>query len=401
MNNSTQKINVLWIDDEHLTESSQLFVELANSEGIILNGYDSFEGGFEALEKDPSNFDAVLLDAMFFEARGQQKGSADLKGLGKAVARLNQLSSNYDLPFFILSGQTKLEKNDVFEETYGRHFRKGDDNDINLLFEAIRDAVDAKEDRRIQYLFPRVYEICSDQFLKRDSWQHLAPILKSITRQDPSFDHSLYFNQLRIILEHLFRLCHRRGLLPDACIDKGKVILQGSSMTLSGKAVPKLGIQERAAVFPEIVSVAVRRILEYCNEASHSDANGAGKQLEEFRRTVRSPYLLYSLTFDLMDVLLWLKDFLDHKADEWIKENPLPLMIPRNNPATDGWKSGKVTVIMPAGSGFFRPDDRSKDAYISKELVNKFRLVPEMRIIARVAPRHGESNDTVIELKMS
>ena len=62
------------------------------------------------LENNINSYDGVLLDALFFEKRDQIEGSEDLKGLRNAVDKLNQLKHIKTLPFFILSGQTKFEK---------------------------------------------------------------------------------------------------------------------------------------------------------------------------------------------------------------------------------------------------------------------------------------------------
>ena len=155
-----KKYNILWIDDQY--EDLFQFIIDAENENIFLNGFTSFEEGFEHLEGNIHAYDGVLLDALFFEKRDQIEGSEDLKGLRKTIDKLNELKHIKTLPFFILSGQTRFEKDNTFEELYGKHFRKNNPNDISLLFNSIKEKADELEDTQLKHKYQRVFDVCTE-----------------------------------------------------------------------------------------------------------------------------------------------------------------------------------------------------------------------------------------------
>ena len=71
MNN---EYKILWVDDQHQDKDMIQFIIDAESEGLLLDGYTSFEEAFEVMEKQIPIFDAILLDGMFFERKDQVAG---------------------------------------------------------------------------------------------------------------------------------------------------------------------------------------------------------------------------------------------------------------------------------------------------------------------------------------
>ncbi len=61
----SNKYNVLWIDDQY--ESLPAIHKTATDFDIKLWPYKSMNGGGVDLEANPTKYDAVLLDAKFFE----------------------------------------------------------------------------------------------------------------------------------------------------------------------------------------------------------------------------------------------------------------------------------------------------------------------------------------------
>jgi response regulator RpfG family c-di-GMP phosphodiesterase len=60
-----KKYNILWIDDEH--EKLVGFKLQARQKGIILTAFKSKDAGIAELQVNYSSYDAILLDAKFFE----------------------------------------------------------------------------------------------------------------------------------------------------------------------------------------------------------------------------------------------------------------------------------------------------------------------------------------------
>lgn len=371
------KYLVLWIEDD--LHSMDRFRQDAKLEGITLEGYESAEAGKEVLSREISRFDAVLLDARFFLEKGQVAGTEDLKGLMEMEKHIISLQATKILPRFILTGHADFENDGTFKELFPKHYRKYSQSDCIRLFKDIKAEVDSTEERKIQVQFPRVFELCNESYLRRDAMQPLLDILKGVVGLDQNLNYKLYFNPLRKILELMFRLCHRRNLLPDICFDPhGGVNLDACSKILAGQDVEYLSFQARTPIFTKVVSTSVRRILNPVQGLSHTSSNEAKVNLDQHLATVQSPYLLYSLTFELLDVLLWLRDFLDHKAETWLRENPREKE--EKLEFDDGWIHGFVFNVHERGFGFFQPDVTGERIFIPPNVVTDNELRPRMKI---------------------
>ncbi|MBK6953806.1 MAG: hypothetical protein IPH24_17675 [Crocinitomicaceae bacterium] len=112
---------VLWIDDDF--EKLDLFSGLAKSNDIHLEGFKSYEEGFANFESKLFEYDAILLDALFYKTKTQVSGSEDSKGLAAAKEKIAEFRRQRNIPYFILSGQTQLEKDSTFSDTYGNFIR--------------------------------------------------------------------------------------------------------------------------------------------------------------------------------------------------------------------------------------------------------------------------------------
>jgi hypothetical protein len=308
---------ILWIDDQF--EELQDFSIQAENSGINLIGYSSYEEGFEQLEKNLSFFDGVLLDGLFFEKKGQVPGEEDEAGLGKALARLNQLKYRKDLPWFMLSGKDSFtkESNSLLKADRKECFDKTNGDDIDKLFLAIKKEADALDDTQVKHRYQRIFSVCTDKYIGEGAADPLLTILKSFSKPEAEIQDEVYFNPLRVVLEKMFRAANKYGLLHDRCIKGGDVVLKNSFKFLSQQEVK---VAENVMVFciekhfPVLIERAVKNILEVTNVASHSESSDKEKshlELTAYRQTVRSPYLLYSLTFQLMDILLWFKRYVD------------------------------------------------------------------------------------------
>lgn len=314
---TNKRYNILWIDDQF--EELIDFNIQAENNGIDLDGYTSFEEGFNVLEKDLTKYDGVLLDAMFFETKDQVQGTEDESGLGMAIAKLNELKSQKLLPWFVLSGKESFTRtnNSLLKANKKRCFDKTNGNDLEALLELIKCEADEIEDTKIRHRYQQVFSVCTEEYIGERAAVHLLDILKSVDYTANKINDSLYFNPLRVILEEFFRAANRLGLLHDKCIVGGNVILKNSSRFLSQQKVKVCDVTLiycSKKHFPALIERAVQYILDVTNVASHSespDKEQSKLDLNDYRQTVSSPYLLYSLTFQLLDVLIWFKSYAD------------------------------------------------------------------------------------------
>jgi len=304
---------VLWIDDEYKKQES--IISDAELSGINITPFESHEEGIQYLNVNLDKIDAVILDAKVKDTKDDE--TPNLEGLRKSRDYLNALPAKVRPSYFIFTGQPDYMQDNVFKESYGEYYIKGTDNE--KLFDDIKSAIKDRENTIIRSTYPKIFKLFKDDFINSEYEKHLIKILKSINNGVTRFDDELYFNQLRQMVEVAMRRSNEAGILHDRCInEKGEVILTLSSLFLSGYEVNDLNIKCNQAHFPKIISNHVREILEVTNIGSHAEKDGKEESetnLNEYRRKLNTPYLLYSLTFKLMDVLLWFS--------EYIKENDI------------------------------------------------------------------------------
>ena len=164
----------------------------------------------------------------------------------------------------------------------------------------------------------------SDPYLGKGTQARLLEILKSLKNPKDSFNDELYFIKLRMILESLFRSAKEYGLLHENCVSKeGNVNLTDSSLFLAGEPTRHLGVGCKKKHFPRIIADIVKSILFITGAAAHTVDPQVEKNidLKDYRYRINTPYLLYSLTFQLMDVLLWYKSYVEENPDKEINKS--------------------------------------------------------------------------------
>lgn len=301
-------IQVLWVDDEYKED----FVSFAEQEGIDIHHLKSAQEGKEELERNHQSYHAVILDAKGILNKDDQKTGLD--GLRTIRDYLKELNANNYLPHFIFTGQPDYQTNALFRESFGEFFTKG--RDEQLILDKIKDAVLKKDEYVIQKVHRRVFEGVKN-LLDDELHAYLTDLLISLNKQFNNIDDKLHFTQLRIILEHLFRAANKSGLLHDKCIVGGKVNLTESSFFLAGEDTKYAGVKNNIPHFPRLIANAVKDILFITGAASHSPDPEIGKNinLQEYRSQIGTPYLLYSLTFRMLDVIVWFDDYIKMNSD--------------------------------------------------------------------------------------
>jgi hypothetical protein len=310
------RYKILWFDDQF--NILEKFREEAFLEGLQLEGVSNAQAGIEILRKEIENYDAVLLDGLFFKS-GETNVATDL-ALAEVAKVLTTLEYRKKLPWFILSGAVSFTHGEnkyaaVYKEN--KVYNKAITGDRNQLWQDIKLAVSESPDAQVRKNHAKAFEALPFVEISPSSEKDLLDILKSISNPGVQLQDSLYFTQLRIILEQLFRKANKLGLLHEKCLENGKVNLAESSLFLSGEQTKHLGVKCKKAHFPKIISDAVRNILFVTGAASHTVEADQSKNinLQEFRITNGTPYLLYSLTFQLLDVLIWFKNYASANSD--------------------------------------------------------------------------------------
>ena len=86
---------VLWFDDEH--ETFELDKEKAILQDVQLIGYTNSDEGGDELRQNFKDYDAVLLDGLFFNEKNQKGSDLNQTAFGKIAKIITELKANGNL----------------------------------------------------------------------------------------------------------------------------------------------------------------------------------------------------------------------------------------------------------------------------------------------------------------
>ena len=305
-----KKYNILWIDDEH--EKLSGFKLQARQNDIILTAFKSKDAGIAELQVNYSSYDAILLDAKFFENEEDVAGSEDLKALNLVKDALLQLPKKFE--FFVLTGQVELFEDKTFNSFFPKYYSKGVDADINRLFADLKNAAEKQLDTQVRHKYQRVFEVYTDKYIGTSTKSTLLSLLKIVDGYEINLNTEDKLNAVRKVVEQLFKAFNRIGVIPDEV--KG---INPQSKFLAGKS---LDYRLSEDILDPITANLLKTILDITQDASHS-----GK-VDEYIKKQGTSYLFNSVVFQLLDVLIWFKNYADIHPD--IDKNKLlatPLQI--------------------------------------------------------------------------
>ncbi len=333
--------NVLWIDDEW--DKMPIFKKNCESlYNICLEPYRTRKDGINALEKDITHWDAVLLDAKMWDE--SENENASLTGLSKAINRLAQLDFQKALPRFIFTGQPGLLSDETFKESFGKFYVKNEDNE--RLIEDMLKAIAESDSRQIKVFYQETFSALESLKIN-DS---VAPILTDILEplhfpaKHPEFKPALHYNQLRQAIEYLFRACNKVGLVPDQCLSGGIVNLSQSSMYLAGKDAVVVNVRygnQGDRIAPVYIESLIRSILTFGNTNSHTVELSEEDQIKinDILREKKSRFIVFGLAMQLCEIIIWLADYISKNGDK--EKN---LLMCRELPKDETGYEGKEVV---------------------------------------------------------
>lgn len=367
--------NILWIDDEHETLSSTK--GRAKRNGINLIPFKSLNGGMSELERNYPVYDGVLLDAMIFEYEDDVKGSEDTYNVHRAKEQLLQLRKKFEI--FVLTGQAEAYEDKTFKKAFTKVYKKGSDEEIDRLFTDIKYSAARQEDTQFRHAYKSVFDVCTEHYIGEYAGQDLLNLLK--VNDETNIDN--HFNAIRKIVEDLFTAFCKFRLLPIEFITP-VVALNASSRFLAGKGADgslftEKGYQhlEETHLPPQITNY-LRSILTITQAGSHRS------NIDHHVKTVKTTYLFKSVLFQLLDVLVWFKIYVDSnpKTENWLR-------IEGNTEAdpigTAELIPGKVINInAQKGFAFFKPDTEGDNVFIPPHLVSSHLLHEDLPVQVEV-----------------
>lgn len=303
-----KKYNILWIDDEH--EKLGGFKLQARQNGIILKAFKSKDAGIAELQVNYSSYDVILLDAKFFENEEDVAGSEDLKALNLVKDALLQLPKKFE--FFVLTGQAELFADKTFNTFFPKYYSKGVDADISRLFADLKNAADKQTDTQIRHKYQRVFEVCTDKYIGTSSANMLLSLLKIVEGYEDSSNTENHLTTVRKVVEELFKAFKQIGVIPNEVTETND-----RSKFLSGQH-PKYTFNDE--ILDKTTSLLLKTILQITNDGSHTRDN-LSLNVDKYIKQQGTPFLFNSAVFQLLDVLIWFKNYADAHPD--IEKNKL------------------------------------------------------------------------------
>lgn len=381
--------NVLWIDDEH--EALSGTKARAKRNGINLVPFKSLNGGMDELERNYPYYDGVLLDAKFFEDEDDKKGTEDTYNIHRAKERLLQLRKKFEV--FVLTGQAEAYEDNTFKKSFTKIYKKGSDAEIDRLFSDIKQAASMQEDTQIRQSYRRVFDVCSEKYIGELAGQDILNLFK-VTDETNNNNH---FTIVRKLVEDLFIAFNKFNLLPTEFV-KPTVALNEGRKFLTGKNYENIIVTEKGyqhlegTHLPKQIAFNLKCILAITQPGAHRS------EVDSFVSLVRTPFLLKSVFYQLLDVLIWFKMHVDShpKNENWEKiENDEEMTL------ISQLIQGKVININSLkGYAFFKPDEMSNNVYIPPHLVTNHSLVAGMVIKVEIEDYiYNETNELKTRVK--
>ncbi|WP_207431359.1 hypothetical protein [Sabulibacter ruber] len=368
--------NILWIDDEHETFTATK--GRAKRNGINLISFKSLNGGMSELERNYPFYDGVLLDAKFFENEDDVKDSEDTDFVHRAKEQILQLKKKFVI--FVLTAQAEAYEDKTFNKAFTKVYKKGSDEEIERLFNDIKQAAASQEDTQLRHTYKRVFDVCTEKYIGEYAGQDILKLLK-VDNESNVNDH---FNAIRKIVEDLFSAFNKFNLLPSEFVNPN-VALNQSSIFLAGKAqydttdsIYKQHTHQEGTHLPQQIANYLRNILSVTQSGSHRS------NIDEHVRTLKTPYLFKSVFYQLIDVLVWFKMYVDSSpmTSNWVKSE---INTEEKGEESKNLIRGKVINIHPQkGFAFFEPDAIGNNVFIPPHLVTQNNLQDKMPIQAEI-----------------
>ena len=356
--------NILWIDDEH--EALASTKGRAKRHGINLIPYKSLNSGMDELEKNYPHYDGVLLDAKFLETDDDLTGTEDTRNAIRANYMLASLPKKFEV--FVLTGQAETFADKTFQQVFTKIFKKGSDTEMDRLFSEIKVAAGNQQDTQIRHKYRRVFDVCTERYIGEMASQDLLAILKSI-ENDEIDDH---FNKMRKIVEDLFQAFNKFNLLPSDFV-KPIIALNESSKFLAGKDSKGILYGEKGfqhgedTHLPKQIANNLHNILMVSQPGSHRS------EVDLHVKKLKTPYLMKSVFYQLLDVIIWFKMHVDSKpkTENWLKlqSNDKSEMV-----FSDLLPGIVIEKNKDKGYAFFKPNEGDGNVFIPPHLVTEHKL---------------------------
>lgn len=298
------RYNILWIDDEYKIQED--FISFAEQSNIDITPFESHEEGMISLDNKPDFYHAVILDAKV--KKGKVATVTNLEGLKASRDRLIEINKDTYLPYFIFTGQPDYTTNEMFSQSYGKFYNKGEDNE--QLMKDIIHACQNHPEIQARKSYPEVFLPFDKNILSDSSKKLLIDIIQNF--ENKNFAKKNLTTQ-RDLLEAIFKCLNN----PIPCIPNS--FFNSSQNNKPNLAWCVMFFEDRREVrdangqlhklnkdVNESIKAALKKVKESASEFSH---------LKE-EDIVKYPFI--SNSFLLFEILTWLPDFAETHYKNYI-----------------------------------------------------------------------------------
>lgn len=314
---------VLWVEDIF----DKNFDRLAYQNGLDLVHFTTSKEGMNSLKQDFKNntqiYDAVILDGLAYNKSEDEEHSID--GLINSLNTIQELKQTKWLPVYIFTGElNKMEyKGDMkWVEKYDVPIKiKGVDN--KRFIDELKKDIENQEITQLKHKYPNAFLVCNDNYLGQKEFERILQLVKDVENPENITNQQDALIPIRKILEATFKKLNSLGLIPDE-IQNGKGAINGASIFLAGYNKDYTYKEE---LINPVVAESIRYLISVTQDAAHNEGTklGADTYLSKSSNT----FLYQSLCYSMLEVLEYLKPFIDDNSDKTI--NQAKWELPQSN----------------------------------------------------------------------
>ncbi|NGM89537.1 hypothetical protein G5B35_19780, partial [Parapusillimonas sp. SGNA-6] len=220
-----------------------------------------------------------------------------------------------------------------------------------------------------------VFDVCTEKYIGELAGQDILNLLK--VNDETNIDN--HFNSIRKVVEDLFIAFNKYNLLPIEFVTPS-VALNESSKFLAGKGSDGSLFSEKGyqhleeTHLPKLIAFYLRGILSVTQAGSHRS------DIDLYVKTIKTPFLLKSVFFQLLDVLAWFKMYVDGnpKAGNWVKVVETSTQVTK--PKAELIHGKVININTQKGYAFFKPDGIGENVFIPPHLVTNHSLEKDMSV---------------------
>ncbi|WP_037320636.1 hypothetical protein [Salegentibacter sp. Hel_I_6] len=293
------RYKILWIDDEYKRQED--FIGAAEQEDLDVIPFESHEEGIGELEANPG-YHAVILDAKVKHKKSDTV--SNLNGLRASRDFLIEYNKSNYLPYFIFTGQPDYTTNEMFQQSFGKYFIKGNDNEA--LFKAVLQSQTDRPEIQARKDFAESFKAFDKGILGKKEKKIFLEIIDSFEEKDYRKKN---INTQRDFLEAIFiSLNNPIPCIPPGLFNNNKPNQEWCTRFLENRPTKDGNGNEHRLNenIPKDIKAAFRKLKESTNQYSHLNDE----------EVVKFPFL--SNFYLIMEILCWLPEFVDEHYENYV-----------------------------------------------------------------------------------